>query len=67
VAIPARLALEIFPPYFVAGAIFSASRGADRWPSTIRAAYGLHDSSRKHLDNMAKVLLATGLMCVTAT
>jgi hypothetical protein len=52
----------VFPPYFVAGAIFSGFRdGAD---ARFRcAAYGLQDFiTDRHLDNMAKVMLAAGLI-----
>ena len=55
----------IFPPYFVAGALFSGFAMVLTLAIPIRAAYGLHDFiTQRHLDNMAKILLATGL-CVT--
>jgi molybdopterin-containing oxidoreductase family membrane subunit len=53
----------IFPPYFVAGAIYSGFAMVVTLTIPMRAAYGLHDFiTAKHLDNMAKVLLATGLI-----
>lgn len=53
----------IFPPYFVAGAIYSGFAMVVTLTIPIRSAYGLHDFiTAKHLDNMAKVLLATGLI-----
>jgi molybdopterin-containing oxidoreductase family membrane subunit len=53
----------IFPPYFVAGAIFSGFAMVLTLAIPIRALYGLEDFiTLRHLQNMAKVLLATGLM-----
>src|SRR5207253_7114607 len=53
----------IFPPYFVAGAIFSGFAMVLTLAIPIRAIYGLHDFiTARHLDNMAKVMLATGLV-----
>ena len=53
----------IFPPYFVAGAIYSGFAMVLSLAIPIRAAYGLEDLiTMKHIDNMAKVMLATGLM-----
>jgi molybdopterin-containing oxidoreductase family membrane subunit len=53
----------IFPPYFVAGAIYSGFAMVLVLAIPIRAVYGLRDFiTPRHLDNMAKVLLATGLM-----
>src|SRR5438445_3378285 len=53
----------IFPPYFVAGALFSGFAMVMTLAIPIRAIYGLHDFiTLRHLDNMAKILLATGLM-----
>jgi len=53
----------IFPPYFVAGAIFSGFAMVLTLAIPIRHVYGLHNFiTIKHLENMAKVLLATGLM-----
>jgi Ni/Fe-hydrogenase subunit HybB-like protein len=53
----------IFPPYFVAGAIYSGFAMVLSLTIPLRAVYGLQDFiTDKHLDNMAKVMLATGLM-----
>jgi molybdopterin-containing oxidoreductase family membrane subunit len=53
----------IFPPYFVAGAIFSGFAMVLTLAIPLRYAYGLQNFiTLKHLENMAKVLLATGLM-----
>ena len=53
----------IFPPYFVAGAIYSGFAMVLTLAIPIRAAYKLeHLITMKHIDNMAKVMLATGLM-----
>ncbi len=53
----------VFPPYFVAGAIFSGFAMVLTLSIPLRAAYGLQDFiTMKHLDNMAKVMLATGLI-----
>ena len=53
----------IFPPYFVAGAIYSGFAMVITLAIPIRAAYGLQDFiTMRHLENMAKILLATCLM-----
>ncbi len=53
----------IFPPYFVAGAIFSGFAMVITIAIPLRFAFGLEDFvTTRHLENMAKVLLATGLM-----
>jgi Ni/Fe-hydrogenase subunit HybB-like protein len=53
----------IFPPYFVAGAIYSGFAMVLSLAIPIRAAYKLEDFiTMRHIDNMAKVMLATGLM-----
>src|SRR5579884_2770045 len=53
----------IFPPYFVAGAIFSGFAMVLTLAIPIRAAFGLKDLiTMRHLQNMAKVMLATGLI-----
>lgn len=53
----------IFPPYFVAGAIYSGFAMVMTLAIPLRAAYGLQDFiTMKHLDNMAKIILATGLI-----
>jgi Ni/Fe-hydrogenase subunit HybB-like protein len=52
-----------FPPYFVAGAIFSGFAMVLTIAIPIRAAFGLHDLiTDRHLQNMAKIMLATGLI-----
>jgi len=53
----------IFPPYFVAGAIYSGFAMVLCLAIPLRAAYGLQDFvTMWHLDVMAKVMLATGLI-----
>lgn len=53
----------IFPPYFVAGAIYSGFAMVLTLAIPARAAYGLEDLiTMRHIDNMAKIMLATGLM-----
>jgi Ni/Fe-hydrogenase subunit HybB-like protein len=53
----------IFPPYFVAGAIYSGFAMVLTLAIPIRAFYGLEDFiTMRHLQNMAKVMLATGLI-----
>jgi Ni/Fe-hydrogenase subunit HybB-like protein len=53
----------IFPPFFVAGAIYSGFAMVLVLAIPIRAVYGLEDLiTARHLDNSAKVMLATGLI-----
>ncbi len=53
----------IFPPYFVAGAIFSGFAMVTTLAIIVRKAFHLeHIITLRHLDNMAKVMLATGMM-----
>ena len=53
----------IFPPYFVAGAIYSGFAMVMTLAIPIRRFYNLEDMvTMRHLDNMAKVMLATGLI-----
>jgi molybdopterin-containing oxidoreductase family membrane subunit len=53
----------IFPPYFVAGAIFSGFAMVVTLMIPARRLLGYrHVVTERHLDNMAKVMLATGLM-----
>jgi len=53
----------IFPPYFVAGAIYSGFAMVLTLAIPLRAVYGLKDFiTESHLNNMAKVMLATGLI-----
>ena len=52
----------IFPPYFVAGAIYAGFAMVLTLAIPLRAAYRLDDLiTMHHLDNMAKVMLTTGL------
>ena len=51
----------IFPPYFVAGAVFGGFAMVLTLMIPVRAIYGLHDLfTAKHIDNMAKIILLTG-------
>jgi molybdopterin-containing oxidoreductase family membrane subunit len=53
----------VFPPYFVAGAIYSGFAMVLTIAIPLRAAYRLHDFvTDRHLDNMGKVMLASGLI-----
>jgi Ni/Fe-hydrogenase subunit HybB-like protein len=53
----------IFPPYFVAGAIFSGFAMVLMLAIPIRKAYALEDLiTARHLDNAAKVMLVSGLI-----
>jgi len=53
----------IFPPYFVAGAIFSGFAMVVTLMTVARWVYGLQNLiTTKHLENMCKVLIATGLI-----
>ena len=53
----------IFPPYFVAGAIFSGFAMVLNIVIPIRKLYGLESLiTARHLNNMAVVMLATGMM-----
>jgi Ni/Fe-hydrogenase subunit HybB-like protein len=53
----------IFPPYFVAGAIYSGFAMVLVLAIPLRTLYGLQDFiTLRHLQNMAKVMLATGLI-----
>jgi molybdopterin-containing oxidoreductase family membrane subunit len=53
----------IFPPYFVAGAIYSGFAMVMALAIPLRRFYHLEDFiTMRHLENMAKVLLATGLL-----
>jgi molybdopterin-containing oxidoreductase family membrane subunit len=53
----------VFPPYFVAGAIYSGFAMVLTLAIPIRAVYGLGDFiTKRHLDVMAKVMLSTGLI-----
>ncbi len=53
----------IFPPYFVAGAIYSGFAMVMTLAIPLRKFYGLEDFiTMRHLNNMAKIMLATGLI-----
>lgn len=53
----------IFPPYFVAGAIYSGFAMVLTLVIPVRRVYHLEDFiTTRHLDNMAKVMLATGVI-----
>jgi Ni/Fe-hydrogenase subunit HybB-like protein len=53
----------IFPPYFVAGAIYSGFAMVLTLAIPLRKFYGLEDFvTMRHLDNMGKIFLATGLI-----
>jgi Ni/Fe-hydrogenase subunit HybB-like protein len=53
----------IFPPYFVAGAIYSGFAMVLTLAIPIRKFYGLEDLvTTRHLDIMGKVMLATGIV-----
>ncbi|HWN41524.1 MAG TPA: NrfD/PsrC family molybdoenzyme membrane anchor subunit [Thermoanaerobaculia bacterium] len=55
----------IFPPYFVAGAIYAGFAMVLTLAIPLRAAFNLEDFiTTRHLQNMAKVMLATGLIVV---
>ena len=56
-----------FPPYFVAGAIYSGFAMVLVLAIPIRAAYGLQGLiTDRHLENSAKIMLATGLIVAYA-
>jgi molybdopterin-containing oxidoreductase family membrane subunit len=53
----------IFPPYFVAGAIFAGFAMVLTLMIPVRWAYGLHAvMTDRHMQNMAKVMLVAGLV-----
>lgn len=53
----------IFPPYFVAGAIYAGFAMVLTLSIPIRAIFGLEGFiTMRHLQNMAKIMLATGLL-----
>ena len=57
----------MFPPYFVAGAIFSGFAMVITLAVPLRTFYHLEDFiTLRHLDNMAKVMLAMGLIVAYA-
>jgi len=57
--------VTIFPPYFVAGAVFAGFAFVLLLAIPMRALFHLKDViTMKHLENCAKVMLATGLIVV---
>jgi molybdopterin-containing oxidoreductase family membrane subunit len=55
----------IFPPYFVAGAIYAGFAMVLTLAIPIRAMFGVQDFiTMRHIENMAKVTLVTGLIVV---
>ena len=53
----------IFPPYFVAGAIYAGFAMVLTLAIPVRRFYGMESLiTMRHIDNMAKVMLATGLI-----
>ena len=53
----------IFPPYFVAGAIYAGFAMVLTLTIPLRKLYGFQDLiTMRHMENMAKVMLATGLI-----
>jgi Ni/Fe-hydrogenase subunit HybB-like protein len=53
----------IFPPYFVAGAVYAGFAMVLTLAIPVRKIYGIEDIiTMKHIDNCAKVMLATGLV-----
>ncbi len=53
----------IFPPYFVAGAIFSGFAMVTTLAIIVRRIFHIENIiTQRHLDNMAKIMLATALM-----
>jgi molybdopterin-containing oxidoreductase family membrane subunit len=55
----------IFPPYFVAGAIYAGFAMVLTLAIPLRSMFSLHDFiTDRHLENMAKVMLLTGLIVV---
>jgi len=55
----------IFPPYFVAGAIYAGFAMVLTLAIPLRAMFRLHDFiTMRHIENMAKVMLVTGLVVV---
>jgi Ni/Fe-hydrogenase subunit HybB-like protein len=53
----------LFPPYFVAGAIYSGFAMVLTLAIPVRHFYKLHDLiTMRHMENMAKITLATGLV-----
>src|SRR5207248_6345319 len=56
-----------FPPYFVAGAIYSGFAMVLALAIPLRKVYGLEGLiTQRHLDNSAKIMLATGMIVAYA-
>ncbi|HUP64380.1 MAG TPA: NrfD/PsrC family molybdoenzyme membrane anchor subunit [Thermoanaerobaculia bacterium] len=56
-----------FPPYFVAGAVYAGFAMVLTLAIPVRRAFGLEDFiTARHLDNMAKIMLTTGLIVAYA-
>jgi len=55
--------ITVFPPYFVAGAVFAGFAMVLLLALPVRAWYGLRDLiTMRHIDWMCKIMLATGLI-----
>ncbi|RYG46250.1 hydrogenase [bacterium] len=55
--------VTVFPPYFVAGAVFAGFAMVMNFLIPVRAYYGLKDLvTLRHIDWMCKIMLATGLI-----
>ncbi|HKU53339.1 MAG TPA: NrfD/PsrC family molybdoenzyme membrane anchor subunit, partial [Nitrospira sp.] len=55
--------VTVFPPYFVAGAVFAGFAMVLLLALPVRAWYGLRDLiTMRHIDWMCKIMLATGLI-----
>lgn len=55
--------VTVFPPYFVAGAVFAGFAMVLLLALPVRAWYGLRDMiTMRHIDWMCKIMLATGLI-----
>ncbi|RYG39597.1 hydrogenase [bacterium] len=55
--------VTVFPPYFVAGAVFAGFAMVMNFLIPVRAYYGLKDLvTARHIDWMCKIMLATGLI-----
>jgi len=55
--------VTVFPPYFVAGAVFAGFAMVLNFLIPVRAFYGLKDLiTMRHIDWMCKIMLATGLI-----
>jgi molybdopterin-containing oxidoreductase family membrane subunit len=55
----------VMPPYFVAGAVFAGFAMVLLLAIPLRRAFGLHNLiTMRHLDNAAKLMLATGMIVV---